>query len=83
MSKKLIRVTKRHIDRGNYLDCNACPVALALIDAGLGQCKVGGSTVYDTYWNPKYTISERTTDWIGRFDNCKKVKPFSFYVVSV
>ncbi len=74
----IIKVTKKHITSGNGT-CHNCPVALALRDV----VKNSNTTISvddeeirigDAY----YDTSKKIADFINRYDEGFKVKPFSF-----
>lgn len=80
-----VSVTAGHIKRGIRGECEKCPVALAMLDAGATSVMVGDFYIY---WkiarkgtcrvrNPK-TVQA----FIERFDSGKPVKPFEFDLVS-
>lgn len=70
-----IEVTSRDIKRGQRMDSEACPVALAMrrkikgAIVGVFCCAAGGRYV---------NFAKRVTNWILAFDNAQKVKPFAF-----
>ncbi len=73
-----IEVTQEHIDRG-VSSVTACPLALALLDMGAtdvrvgGLISIGGKDHRETY---DHTIASRK--FIDAFDSGKKVKPHTF-----
>lgn len=75
-----IEVTQKNIDEGKVLDCHACPVALALVDAGFSDVTVG----------PGYTNVKEHKQWVRtpeealsfmiQFDKGHPVSPFKFEI---
>lgn len=72
-----VRVTKRHISTGVKGDCYDCPVALATGEAIQSLASFDGDSVwgvgFDCIFAPR---SARR--FAERFDDGRKVKPFSF-----
>jgi hypothetical protein len=78
----IINVTQDHINQGSRKMAKACPVALALCQAGLENPVVG--TTGATYEHPddgSRVISDLPA-WVGyrvrRFDEGEGMEPFSF-----
>lgn len=80
-----INVTQKHIDYGMPGFCKKCPVALALLDAGLApEVEVGVSYIYlcSEENTPSFLAEvltpKKVKDFMKKFDYHQKVKPFSF-----
>lgn len=77
-----INVTQEHINTGEAGNCKACPVALALLDAGiaLAGLSVGQDEITWMRSVPTYRIDtpSRVAKFIEAFDEGAPVKPFSF-----
>lgn len=72
-----IKVEQRHIDAGEIANGNACPIALALIDAGVTGFYV------KTYCLEQNKIDlidlpQRAQDFITTFDRLRTARPFEF-----
>lgn len=80
--KKLIKVTKAHIAKGNTGNGASCPVALAIRDVVKSDTVYVSSSIrYD--YKGYYTIvaaPARVVKFVAAFDKGKKVKPFNFYL---
>ena len=81
-----IRVKKEHIDSGEMMSCNTCPVALAITSV-LGShctCAVNAIDVYivdGKSWDSVFVkLPKSACNFIDKFDDFGKtsVKPFSF-----
>lgn len=73
-----IRVTEANIKEGHRGSCRQCPVALAMLRAGLLFAYVGP---YMTWWDGtkhQVAIPEAVREFIFRFDGDMPVWPFSF-----
>lgn len=92
MATILVHVTQDHIDKGCKGDSDNCPVALALLNAGVltpvvyapslgplgglaGLWPVAGGTAY---LDIAVHMPRSVERFIGRFDDGKPVKPFTF-----
>lgn len=84
-TKKLIRVTQKHIDDGTPESPWYCPVALALKDAGLINVDVNEQYIDYTSFDPsgyfKIETPQKLKKFLHEFD-CgeEEVKPIQFYV---
>ncbi len=85
MKRKLIRVTKEDIEWGRRRQSTQCPVALACQRAGYLHPSVGTTSLSlrcpedpSQYMTAK--LSSRVAAMVARFDNGRKIKPFSFYL---
>ncbi len=77
----IVKVTKAHIKCGKRLDCQECPIALALLDATgalyvsvLDHIEVG-------FMGTNYPLSRSCARFMRKFDRGQKVKPFNFRLV--
>jgi hypothetical protein len=74
-----VHVTQEHIDKGCKWSCARCPVALAMLAAGLKDISVGG---YFIRWWDDRICEMRTPSKVDRFmrnfDTGRKVSPFTF-----
>ena len=78
MERVSFPLEKIHIIRGQKCSPNFCPVALAMVDAGLNDPSVLPSTVYYSdadgqRW--KALPSKGCTDWIRRYDCGGSMEP--------
>lgn len=71
-----IQVTQKHIDEGKPKCPNNCPVALALIDAGL--LNVGVTPVWIRVEDKKYHAPTGVYVFVQNFDEGQKLEPFEF-----
>ena len=74
-----VTITQTHINQGTQYHLNSCPVALAIIAAGLdGQ----GLYVHKQYvylrGRGSFGLPEEVRKFIADFDTGKPVEPFSF-----
>ncbi len=76
----IVSVTKDHIKRGKRLDCQECPIALALLDATGENFVAVGTRISVGYFN-RYVATRSCLRFIRKFDNGDKVKPFNFRLV--
>ena len=73
---KKITVTQEHIDKG-ISDCEKCPIALAMKDAGVNRPFVGVMSIRD--YNNNFFHYPKKVQWFRhRFDRHLSVKPISF-----
>lgn len=80
-----INVTQEHIDKGEVGDPGACPVALAMLDAGVENPLVGPSQIFygpQSLSKPRGTIKpdHELKAFIVGFDTKEEVAPFSFVI---
>lgn len=77
----LITVTQQHIDDG-IIECESCPISLALIDAGCIEPFVSDDVVAFRLKGKRRRITASppmaAVKFIHKFDALGKVKPFSF-----
>lgn len=75
----LIRVAREHINLGKRCRTKKCPVALAMIDAGVDKSLL---VLSDSVWfsETEYFVELpfSARDFIKRFDTEKQVEPFDF-----
>lgn len=82
--KKIVEVNKKHIKKGKRDNATSCPVALALQDVGFRKVSVHsyGIAFKDFLTHPpswRYVLAPRSVQrFTKRFDQGKKVEPFSF-----
>lgn len=85
---KKIHVLQEYIDicrKSNY-DETSCPISLALIDGGFPEPKVNSHVIQclriledgEVVKKLSQTPSKRVKAFINKFDNGRKVKPFTF-----
>ncbi len=86
MNRLLINVNQKHIKTGrkNFKNktlfrARSCPVALALIDAGVTNAVVLTARAYSDMGN--HLLPRSVRRFINRFDHDEPVKPFNFYLV--
>ena len=72
-----IEVKKKHIKEGTRLSCEECPIALALQDAGLSKAWVETDS-FCVNGDEFQALPLSAMLFIDKFDNKKKVEPFSF-----
>ena len=75
----IIRVTQEHIDKGIRGSCTKCPIALALIDAGLDNPSVG---VYYMRGGGRHLFGcpQIIKNFMTLFDNGAYAAPFEFEI---
>lgn len=75
-----VNVEQKHIDKGDQCECDTCPVALALLDAGCDDVSVTYYYIDFTYKDEARCIAtpDHIENFINDFDDGKDVKPFSF-----
>jgi len=79
--RKLIRVTKKHIETGKRYNPRCCPVSLAVRDAQLEDPTVSQYILFRVQNRFKCCpIPKRVESFIINFDARKEVKPFNFYI---
>ena len=81
-----VKVLQHHIDSGRQSNEFYCPIALAMRDIGLVQCKVGDVNAYYGYGLHMRTmpLPKEACDFIRDFDNDRSVAvPFEFEAESV
>jgi hypothetical protein len=80
-----VHVTQTHIDHGVRRDCYRCPVAQALVSTTRRRGQLDWRFAVednrieldnDVAWF-RATITNKLRRWIKRFDEGKKVKPFT------
>ena len=81
--KYKIKVTTKNIEDGIPHSGEYCPIALAIQDHKSLKEKLKGTYVYT--WkiegpNIKVSIPKKAKNFINKFDNGCKVKPFEFFV---
>lgn len=77
-----IEVTQAHIKNGKRQRCVACPVALAMTDAGIEDAFAGPSDLMGVLTNQIFSVDTPTEvrDFMRLFDGGRTVKPFSFEI---
>jgi hypothetical protein len=73
-----ISVTKEHIKKGKPTFPSACPIALALKDAGFTTPIVIDTFMREEEADIYYDLPRSCSRFIRRFDTKKSVKPFNF-----
>lgn len=68
-----IQVTSKHIELGRRGECDRCPIALALIDAGFDKPMVTDEFVRAS--GRYYALERKIFHWIHDYDDDKKVAP--------
>ena len=71
MKKVSFPLEKIHIIRGQRCSANLCPVALAMVDAGLNAPSVLPNTIYysdESGQRWKALPSKNCMDWVRRYD---------------
>jgi hypothetical protein len=84
----IVKVTKKHIQKGVRQDSACCPIALALQDAGFTKVSVGNyivTAVHPSETNRSaFTLSKYCEKFMNTFDDYdidrSKSKPFSFRI---
>jgi hypothetical protein len=85
---KVINITRNGIRRGK-VEASSCPVARAMVSAGIKRPRVDSSTIAGEYKGRNFFIKtpKDVSSWIKKFDNGsnwtnpnpnRKVNPFSF-----
>ncbi len=75
-----VEVTAKHIAKGCRNIYDACPVALALEDAGAYDINIDSDSAVFTHEGLTYTFSLplEVQAWIGDFDSGVEVEPMNF-----
>lgn len=80
-----IKVTKEHIKNGTKLDCNYCPVALAIKeqieDTSCVEVCDGMSHIISFFKGDdplEFTAPDKVYEFVEHFDLGEAVKPFKF-----
>ena len=79
--RRLIKVTKKHIKNGIPCVDDACPVALAIMEADKAlaiEPLVGPEIIW--ICRKSVMTPQSVYRFVTRFDNGKKVQPFNFYL---
>lgn len=74
---KNISVKEHHILCGERMNCFACPVALAILEA-VGKKYVQVTSKYITVGNDQQLTPKSVSDFMYNFDARVAVQPFSF-----
>lgn len=77
MSRKVVKITQNHIDRGSILSSTSCPAALAL---GYGWSVFSNRLIAPC---GSYALPTRMARWISRFDSGRECRPATFHIESV
>lgn len=77
--RKLIKVTKKHINNGEMGSPWLCPIADALMETIQSNNVCVASRI--TIDNNDYKLPRSAERFIRRFDEGKPVKPFNFFLV--
>jgi len=83
--KRKIEITKADIKKGWAGAVRDCPIARAIKRSlRIDTIHVGQSMASFDFHNRKFSLflPSKVTSWIGRFDNEKNVKPFTFILRS-
>jgi len=88
MKRKLIRVTKSHIEKGkkDYARSNvspSCPIALAMIGSKFKGVRVYRDSVCFSFKENRYyyeDLPDNAQEFIKNFDEGEETKPFNFYL---
>lgn len=79
----MVHVTQDHIDRGRKNVAESCAIALALKDKFEENFNVVGAHIISNEKGTAFHGPRRIDNFIERFDNGEKVKPFSFVLRKV
>lgn len=71
-----VTVTQAHIDKGVARECTRCPIALAMIDAGIAEPWVDEVTVCVGAFG--VDLPAEAVAFVETFDNGDPVQPFAF-----
>ena len=74
----VVRVLKRHIDKGAVDNCNRCPIALAIRERSGKSVSVRAYDV--SVGDDEYVLPETASNFIFAFDSGKAVRPFKFTI---
>ena len=78
MTRKLVRVTQEHIERGVKKSCTYCPIGLAMHEAGIEE------SLFQYLWRMEPPMPpDSVRRFIMRFDQGKPVEPFNFYYLDL
>lgn len=73
-----ITVTQDHIDRGEVLECETCPIALAIAEQVKGPLPVSVYGDCVRIGEQTYLLPEVAIDFIYFYDLLEPVEPFTF-----
>lgn len=85
----IIQVKPKHIKAGVAVDCERCPIALAIMEQvpNITQAQVSGEgvTLYDENYEVlhEFDLPRNATEFVWKFDENEPVKPFFFELVGV
>jgi hypothetical protein len=81
----IIKVEQRHIDKGVRSNCEACPIALAVLEqypdahaVTVDDDIVAGIDEFDAEHCVRFHMSTAALDFMCDFDEGRAVKPFEF-----
>lgn len=81
----IVEVKREHIKAGKQLDCQECPVALALYDATNAYYVAVGSTsqlnCIEVGPFDRYRLTRSVERFVRSFDRGEPVKPFRFRLI--
>ena len=77
-----IRIKKRHIVKGQVMQASACPIALAMMDAGLESPHAGPNSVSWTHHGNRFRrkAPQAVESFVKAFDRGQAVAPFEFEI---
>ena len=78
MKTQVISVKKKHIKNGEPENCETCPVALALREAGVNSLLVGSERFFNNTYSTIASAPRSVQRFVASFDAGRKVKPFNF-----
>lgn len=80
----IIKVEQKHIDKGERDNCDKCPIALAMKDAGFHKPMVRLTSLhwFENEKAKKVISPDCCIFFVGRFDIGDHVEPFEFQISS-
>lgn len=78
--KYIVNVTQADIDAGKELDCEACPIALAVSRATGRKMVVARGEVAQCGGSWEVKLPRIAVNFVDRFDAGERVVPFSFVI---
>ena len=79
-----IKVMRKHIEEGDRMEPESCPIALACREqvraARIGKWEVGSSQVKDCHGEIVFRLTQPCQDFVYDFDHSRDVKPLSFTI---
>lgn len=81
IKQKRIKISKKHIEKGEPGNPQSCPIACAILDRQyVDRVDVDGEyiTIEDSNGGHVYAMPARASNFVMKFDDGEEVHPFSF-----